>query len=300
MALPTIKVTDSEGNNVLGVGFIGDSAYDIAVKHGFEGTEEEWLASIEGYVLTDQDKQDIADLIESGEQQLIPNYTVFDIMNHGCYKKHETIEETTKYLKMGYMVYNPKLMETITITSAEVPEWDDIACIKYNGTKWTVYAHQHKVEITGDMYAVFITPTAYILGNLTQIKQYFARMAYDNSKSGLTATEVQEAIDELAARETGGADGKSAYQIAVDNGFEGTEEEWLASLKGEKGDPGAKGDKGDPGSKGDKGDPGAKGDKGSKGDKGDPGTNYTITSSDYSAIANVVFGMMTNASEVAY
>lgn len=31
--------------------------------------------------------------------------------------------------------------------------------------------------------------------------------------------------------------GKSAYVLAVENGFEGTEEEWLASLKGEKGDP---------------------------------------------------------------
>lgn len=30
-----------------------------------------------------------------------------------------------------------------------------------------------------------------------------------------------------------GVDGKSAYQIALDNGFEGTEEEWLESLKGE-------------------------------------------------------------------
>jgi hypothetical protein len=30
--------------------------------------------------------------------------------------------------------------------------------------------------------------------------------------------------------------GYSAYEVAVKNGFEGTEEEWLASLKGEKGD----------------------------------------------------------------
>lgn len=30
-----------------------------------------------------------------------------------------------------------------------------------------------------------------------------------------------------------GEDGKSAYQIAVDNGFEGTEKEWLDSLKGD-------------------------------------------------------------------
>ncbi|MFJ3388750.1 BppU family phage baseplate upper protein, partial [Lysinibacillus sp. NPDC086135] len=35
-----------------------------------------------------------------------------------------------------------------------------------------------------------------------------------------------------------GEDGKSAYEIAVENGFVGTSEEWLASLKGEKGDKG--------------------------------------------------------------
>ena len=36
-----------------------------------------------------------------------------------------------------------------------------------------------------------------------------------------------------------GNDGKSAYEIAVDNGFEGSESEWLASLKGSKGDDGS-------------------------------------------------------------
>ena len=32
-----------------------------------------------------------------------------------------------------------------------------------------------------------------------------------------------------------GSDGKSAYEIAVQNGFIGTEAEWLESLKGEEG-----------------------------------------------------------------
>jgi hypothetical protein len=32
--------------------------------------------------------------------------------------------------------------------------------------------------------------------------------------------------------------GKSAYDLAVKNGFEGSEEEWIASLKGERGDRG--------------------------------------------------------------
>lgn len=35
-----------------------------------------------------------------------------------------------------------------------------------------------------------------------------------------------------------GVEGKSAYEVAVDNGFEGTEEEWLESLKGKQGDKG--------------------------------------------------------------
>lgn len=38
-----------------------------------------------------------------------------------------------------------------------------------------------------------------------------------------------------------GADGKSAYQTALNNGFIGTESEWLESLKGEKGDKGEQG-----------------------------------------------------------
>lgn len=333
MALPALKITDAEGNNYLGVGFVGDSAYQIAVKHGYEGTEEEWIASLQGYVLTDQDKQDIADLIdvsggEVAEQQLIPNYTVFDITNRGCYKKYTTTEEAIKYLKMGYMIYNDSLTTKITITSTEVPEWSDIACYKMNSGKWTVYSHQNKVEISGYMYAVFITPTCYVTGTITNIKQFFARTFYDNSKSGLTATEVQDAIDELASRPGGsgeaGADGKSAYQIAVDNGFVGTETEWLASLKGPKGDQGEDSnhwfvstDARPTGWK-----PGdlvlnpTTGDiyqitdsvsrlykgniKGPKGDAGTNGTNYTITSSDYSAIADVVLSKMTNASVVKY
>lgn len=40
----------------------GKSAYEIAVMHGFDGTEEEWLNQI-GYNLTDKDKSDIAQLV---------------------------------------------------------------------------------------------------------------------------------------------------------------------------------------------------------------------------------------------
>lgn len=66
-------------------------------------------------------------------------------------------------------------------------------------------------------------------------------------------------------------DGKSAYEVAVKNGFEGTETEWLATLKGEQGIQGIQGEKGNKGDKGDTGTQGIPGEKGDKGDKGDTG-----------------------------
>ena len=53
--------------------------------------------------------------------------------------------------------------------------------------------------------------------------------------------------------------GESAYDIAVDNGFEGTEQEWLASLKGERGEAGTDGARGPQGLQGNSGYSGAAG-----------------------------------------
>jgi hypothetical protein len=74
-----------------------------------------------------------------------------------------------------------------------------------------------------------------------------------------------------------GIQGLSAYQVAVQHGFEGTEAEWLISLKGEKGETGPKGDKGDTGEKGATGERGPQGLQGERGlqgvqgEKGEPG-----------------------------
>jgi hypothetical protein len=66
-------------------------------------------------------------------------------------------------------------------------------------------------------------------------------------------------------------DGLSAYEVALENGFEGSETEWLESLKGEQGEQGIQGIQGERGIKGDKGDKGDKGEQGIQGDKGDKG-----------------------------
>ena len=61
---------------------------------------------------------------------------------------------------------------------------------------------------------------------------------------------------------TNGADGKSAYEVAVLNGFVGSQSDWLLSLKGEQGIQGIQGIQGLQGLKGDKGDTGATGQAG--------------------------------------
>ena len=53
-----------------------------------------------------------------------------------------------------------------------------------------------------------------------------------------------------------GQDGKSTYEISVENGFEGDESAWLESLKGADGAQGPKGADGTNGAKGETGEPG--------------------------------------------
>lgn len=68
-----------------------------------------------------------------------------------------------------------------------------------------------------------------------------------------------------------GANGLSNYQIAQRNGFEGTEEEWLETLKSDV--PGPKGDQGDKGDTGEQGPQGIQGEKGETGEQGPAGAD---------------------------
>lgn len=71
--------------------------------------------------------------------------------------------------------------------------------------------------------------------------------------SDFTTEQLAALKGDAGAPGESGADGKSAYQIAIDNGFVGSQSEWLASLKGATGASGA------PGKDGASGSPGADG-----------------------------------------
>lgn len=61
----------------------------------------------------------------------------------------------------------------------------------------------------------------------------FMGASYNASLQNLTITDASIKYGSMI--DTEAVDGKSAYEIAVENGYEGTEEEWLASLEGADG-----------------------------------------------------------------
>ena len=149
----------------------------------------------------------------------------------------------------------------------------------------------------------------------------------EQMKSGVVITIVDADGETSATLHNGangekGTDGKSAYQIAVEQGYQGSESDWLSSLKGDKGNTGAKGnpgqdgadgksayaiavehgyedseekwllslkgEKGDTGERGEKGDPGDRGLQGVPGEKGEKGDAGVAGKDGFSPIANVV------------
>ena len=155
----------------------------------------------------------------------------------------------------------------------------------------------------------------------------------EQMESGVVITIVDAEGETSATLHNGangekGTDGKSVYQIAVEQGYQGSESDWLSSLKGDKGEKGNTGAKGNPGQdgaegksayaiavehgyedseekwllslKGEKGDTGERGEKGDtgdrglqgvpgeKGEKGDAGVAGKDGTDGFSPIANVV------------
>lgn len=88
--------------------------------------------------------------------------------------------------------------------------------------------------------------------------------------------ELEEIIEiEVEAKE-GGPQGLSAYEIYLNNGGTLSETEWLASLKGEKGDKGEQGPIGPQGEQGPQGEVGPQGEQGEKGETGPAGSGISL------------------------
>ena len=167
---------------------------------------------------------------------------------------------------------------------------------------------------TPDLYTQLLKKLDEKAAGLQNGKDGFSpKVRAEQMKSGVVITIVDADGETSATLHNGangekGTDGKSAYQIAVEQGYQGSESDWLSSLKGDKGEKGntgakgnpgqdgadgksayaiavehgyedsekkwllsLKGEKGDTGERGEKGETGQQGEQGPKGEKGDPG-----------------------------
>ena len=152
---------------------------------------------------------------------------------------------------------------------------------------------------TLDLYTQLLKKLDEKAAGLQNEKDGFSpKVRAEQMKSGVVITIVDADGETSATLHNGangekGTDGKSAYQIAVEQGYQGSESDWLSSLKGDKGEKGNTGAKGNPGQDGAEGKSayaiavehgyedseekwllslkGEKGDAGERGEKGDTG-----------------------------
>ena len=175
---------------------------------------------------------------------------------------------------------------------------------------------------TPDLYTQLLKKLDEKAAGLQNGKDGFSpKVKAEQMKSGVVITIVDADGETSATLHNGangekGTDGKSAYQIAVEQGYQGSESDWLSSLKGDKGEKGNTGAKGNPGQdgaegksayaiavehgyedseekwllslKGEKGDPGDRGLQGVPGEKGEKGDAGVAGKDGFSPIANVV------------
>lgn len=248
MPIPGVRIY--ENGKAIGdvIGLQGLSAFEVAVKEGFVGTEEEWLVSLKG------------DPGEQGPQGLQGE------------KGEPGVDGTVAFEDL---------------TDAQKAELKgDKGDQGEPGKDGKTGIYVGSDEPTDDAL-VWINPD----GEPSQTD--FATMEY-----------VDAAIAQVGPGAKG-EQGDSAYQVAVNNGFVGTEQEWLDSLVGADG---AQGPAGDTGEQGPQGIQGPQGEKGDPGNDGTPGANgYTPvrgtdywTSADQEYIINQVIASFVDGEGVEY
>lgn len=219
------RTHERDGRQYLGV-FL--SAYGIAVKHGYAGTEEEWLESLRG----PEGKQGIQG--KPGPQGA-PGTVSFD----------ELTEEQLAMLRgpdgqqgvPGTDGQDGVGIQSVeqTTTSTEDGGTNVVTVTKTDGTTSTFYVRNGSKGSTGPAGSDGqdgapgqdgITPTIGDNGNW-----YLGDTDTGKPSRGETGQAGADGRD--GADGQPGADGKSAYQYAVEGGYTGTEEAFAAKMAAE-------------------------------------------------------------------
>lgn len=195
----------------------GLSAYDIAVKLGFEGSEQDWIDSLskasEDAAIAALDAANKANEAADKANQAVEEIEgIVDDAIAATDKAEEIVSNPPKIVDNDWWIYNYETKQYVNTGIAAI------------GDAFTYKKEYPSIEaMEADWGTADVKLGEYVLINTNDVEDP------DDAKVYLKTQEGWKFIVDLSGIQ--GIQGWSAYEVAVKHGFVGTEEEWVQSLK---------------------------------------------------------------------
>lgn len=195
----------------------GLSAYDIAVKLGFEGSEQDWIDSLskasEDAAVAALDAANKANEAADKANQAVEEIEgIVDDAIAATDKAEEIASNPPKIVDNDWWIYDYDTKQYVNTGIAAI------------GDAFTYKKEYPSVEaMEADWGTADVKLGEYVLINTNNVEDP------DDAKVYLKTQEGWKFIVDLSGMQ--GIQGWSAYEVAVKHGFVGTEEEWVQSLK---------------------------------------------------------------------
>lgn len=195
----------------------GLSAYDIAVKLGFKGSEQDWIdslskASEDAAIAALEAANKANEAADKANQAVEEIEGIVDDAIAATDKAEEIASNPPKIVDGDWWIYNYETKQYVNT---------GIAAIGDNFTYKKEYPSVKAME--ADWGTADVKLGEYVLINTNDVEDP------DDAKVYLKTQEGWKFIVDLSGMQ--GIQGWSAYEVAVKHGFVGTEEEWVQSLK---------------------------------------------------------------------
>ena len=195
----------------------GLSAYDIAVKLGFEGSEQDWIdslskASEDAAVAALEAANKANEAADKANQAVEEIEGIVDDAIAATEKAEEIASNPPKIVDNDWWIYNYETKQYVNTGIAAI------------GDAFTYKKEYPSIEaMEADWGTADVKLGEYVLINTNDVEDP------DDAKVYLKTQEGWKFIVDLSGMQ--GIQGWSAYEVAVKHGFVGTEEEWVQSLK---------------------------------------------------------------------
>lgn len=195
----------------------GLSAYDIAVKLGFEGSEQDWIdslskASEDAAIAALEAANKANEAADKANQAVEEIEGIVDDAIAATDKAEEIASNPPKIVDNDWWIYNYETKQYVNTGIAAI------------GDAFTYKKEYPSIEaMEADWGTADVKLGEYVLINTNDVEDP------DDAKVYLKTQNGWKFIVDLSGMQ--GIQGWSAYEVAVQHGFVGTEEEWVQSLK---------------------------------------------------------------------